>query len=345
MHPEKKPFKKIAELLAFGAMTGILFAGCGGGGSGNTAIISGAAPYAADTALGSYISDGQGTGFSGNWFTSSVASAVANTRTLAATGSPTVFNVTYFSKSLANGSWSDINFTQGGGYGLTPTGWATGSQNGQTLTDIGDGSNAVLNISNGDTYPFSIVKTSLAGSPVVCTNGPCSPSSATYPAGAARYSLSYTSAHYFLLTSTNGYQVTNQYGAPFTSLPTLNDTFCDPLLGYVYKPQSTATYTSNYYWVYYAANCGSAAISTALAGTHVAYVMVSVEPTGNAYVPNVLILTNWTPGYGLLNPWIYALRAGYVWEGLKEPQGTNFTLKNKAAINAELLGSGYSEIP
>jgi hypothetical protein len=343
MNWKKRPLKKIAELSAYGIIAGTLFAGCGGGG--NTGG-GGAVPSAASTALGSYIADIQGAGFSGYWFTGTAASATANTRTLSATASPTLFNVTYFSRILSNGSWSNSTSTQVSGYELSPTGWATGGQTGQTLTDNGDGINAVVNITNGVTYPFSIVKTSLAGSQLACTNGPCSPTYATYPADASRYALTYTSDHYLLLTLTDGYQVTNQSGAAFTSLPAVTSTFCDPLLNYVYQPLYTTAYNStNFYRVYNTAGCGSPAIASALTGTSVANVTISVKSTGNTSVPGVLILTNWTAGYGLVNPWIYAVRAGFVWVGLMEPQGTNFTLKNKSAINAELVGSGFIAIP
>lgn len=144
-----------------------------------------------------------------------------------------------------------------------------------------------------------------------------------------------------LFNLSNGLQVTDQNGTMLTSLPAVGATFCDPLLGMVYAP----SYSFPNYVVSRTAACSQAAIATALATAPVASVSISVQLTGNPVVPSVLILQNWSVGYGLTNPFIYGYRAGYVWEGLMEPAGTNWTLKNKTAINAELLANGYPAIP
>jgi hypothetical protein len=324
-------------------MAAVLLAGCGGGsGSANNS----AAPSAANTALGSYINDELAGGFTGSWYTGTTVSATANTESLAATAVPTVFNLSHSTRTLAGGVWSNAASTGGWGYELAPSGWVLGGQSGATRTDKGDGVHAVDNFAGGISYPFSIARTSLAGSAVACVNGPCIQPNAVYPPGAASYTLTDTTDHYLLLTSTMGLQVSDAWGVPLARLPTVNETFCDPLLGYVYQPTSAASVSwTNFYAVYTTASCLGSSIGTALAGFPVAYVTVSVEATGNAYVPNVLSLTNWSAGYGFVYPTIYALRNGYVWEGVKEPQGSRFTVKNKAAINAELLGSGFAAIP
>lgn len=344
MSLKKMRIHKLTGAMACSAMAGVFLAGCGGD-PGATAG-TGAAPSSANTALGSYINDGLAGGFTGSWYTGTTVSATAYTKSLATTASPTVFNATYSTRSLVSGSWGP-GATWVLGYELSPTnGWVLGSQAGATLTDKGDGLHAVDNFADGISYPFSITKMSLAGSAVACVNGPCVPSNATYPAGAASYTLTDTADHYFLSTSTFGLQVSDGWGVPLASLPNVNTTFCDPLLGYVYSPTSAASVSwTNFYAVYPTASCSSASIGTALSFAPAAYVTVTVESTGNVYVPTVLSLTNWSAGYGFVNPTIYAPRAGYVWGGVKEPQGSTFTVKNKTAINAELLGSGYTAIP
>ena len=79
---------------------------------------------------------------------------------------------------------------------------------------------------------------------------------------------------------------------------------------------------------------------------------ITWTPTGVAAVPTVLVLTNWFPispntsFFGFTNPWFYSLRAGYVWEGIMLPKtSTVSSKKNKVAINAELMASGYTTIP
>ncbi len=347
MNKNRGLLKKGAELLVFGAMASVFIAGCGGGGGGNTGT-SVAVPSASSTALGSYITEGQGTSFNGTWFVSSAASstASADTRTLAATTSPTVFTITYTPKQLANGSWSNVALAPGANYDLTPTGWALGSQVGQTLVDSGDGTNAVLKMQNGATTPVSIAKTNLQGTLVGClsSTGSCASTTPIYPAGASKYSITQTSDTYLLFSpSNNNLQVTDQSGNALTALPTAGGTFCDPILSLVYQQISPAF---NSYNVYFTAGCTSGAISTALGTTRTATVMISVQATNNVVVPGVLLLSGWTGTYSAFaTQFIYGLRAGYVWLGVMEPLGTTNTLENKIAINAELVDNGFVAIP
>jgi hypothetical protein len=171
--------------------------------------------------------------------------------------------------------------------------------------------------------------------------------------------LAYTSNFYFLYNLSNGLQVTDRYGVQLTSLPVEKvTTFCDPLIGTVYVPTSTQMAANPNGWLYYVyfltpgSACSSSNITTALGTAPQQQVTITWTPTGVPVVPTVLVLTNWFPinpnwsSFGFTNPWFYSLRAGYVWEGIMEPATTTVSsVKNKAAINAELKASGYTTIP
>ncbi|HEY6096329.1 MAG TPA: hypothetical protein VIU93_15420 [Gallionellaceae bacterium] len=367
-----------AELGMFALMVGILMAGCGGGGGGGGGGSTGTGtsggtpwwtvgttPSAGGTAVASYIAGEMSGSFGGkwwvgNWFGSTpAASATALTETLAGTAQPTVFNVTKNQQALINGAWSNLTVSSGSSYNLTPNGWAlsTNDMLGSTFVDSGNGSDAALVLANGAAYTYAITRTNLAGSPVVCP-GTCTTPGA-YPAGAESYSLAYTSNFYFLYNLSNGLQVTDGNGAALTSLPVEDvTTFCDPLIGAVYVHTHTQMSANPNGWLYYVyfltpgSACTSGNISTALAAGAQQQVTITWTPTGVAAVPTVLVLTNWFPiypnmsSYGFTNPWFYSLRAGYVWEGLMLPAATSgSSMKNKAAINAELNASGYTAIP
>lgn len=316
-------------------------------------------------AVSGYITDGMGGSFSGNWWTgnrfgaSPVASATALTETLSGTSQPTVFSVAKNDQALVNGTWSNLAVSSVGSYNLTPNGWAlsTNDMVGNTFVDSGDGTNGALVLANGAAYTYAITRSNLAGTAVSCP-GTCT-TPGVYPAGAASYSLAFTSNFYFLYNLGNGYQLTGQNGAALTSLPVEDTTtFCDPLIGAVYVPTLTQMTANPNGWLYYVyfltpgSACTSGTIAAALAAAPQQQVTITWTPTGVPAVPTVLVLTSWFPvypnmsSYGFTNPWFYSLRAGYVWEGIMLPATTTVdSVKNKAAINTELNASGYTTIP
>lgn len=324
----------------------------------------GTTPSAGGTAVASYTADEMGGSFGGNWWvgnrfgTSPVASATAFTETLAGTSQPTVFSVTENDQALINGIWSNLAVSSGGSYNLTPNGWAysTNDMVGNTFVDSGNGTNAALVLANGAAYTYAITRSSLAGSAVVCP-GTCT-TSGVYPPGAASYSMAYTSNFYYLYNLANGLQATDGNGVALTSLPVEDTTtFCDPLIGTVYVPTTTQMTANPNGWMYYVyfltpgSTCTSGAITTALGTAPQQQVTITWTPTGVPAAPTVLVLTNWysptgTGSFGFTNPWFYGLRGGYAWEGIMLPATTTVdSMKNKAAINAELKASGYTTIP
>lgn len=299
-----KRLKFGAELGVFALMAGTLIAGCGGGAAG-----SGTTPSAGGTAVASYIADGMSGSFNGNWRVGSwlgfsPASATALTETLAATSLSTTFSVTKNNLELVNGIWSNFFVISSGGssYNLTPNGWAisTNDMLGNSFVDSGNGSNAALVLANGAAYTYAISRSSLAGLDVVCPVTCTTPG--VYPAGAAGYSLAYTSNFYFLYNLANGWQVTDQYGVQLTSLPVEDvTTFCDPFIGMVYEPTSTQMAANPNGWLYkvyfltQGADCTSGNITTALGTAPQQQVTITWTPTGVPAVPTVLVLTNWFP--------------------------------------------------
>lgn len=369
-----KLLKHGTELGMLALMAGILITGCGGGGgqagsatnSGGTPWWTvGTSPSAIGSAVAGYIADGMGGSFNGKWWngnnfgTSPAASATLMTETMAATSQPTVFSVTKNYQALINGAWSNLAVSNGSSYNLTPNGWALSGSDlaGSTFADSGDGTNGTLVLSNGAAYTYAITRSDLSGTAVACP-GTCS-APGVYPAGAASYSMAYTSNFYFLYNLANGYQLTGADGAALSSLPVENSTtFCDPLLGTVYVPSGTQMAINPNGWLYYVhflatgTTCTSSSIAAALATAPTQQVTITWTPTGVAAVPTVLVLTNWFPIYpntsiyGFTNPWFYSLRGGYVWEGLMLPANSSVSsMKNKAAINAELNAGGYTSVP
>lgn len=362
MNGGMRPWLSKAAPAMVTLLAGSLMTGCGGGG-GSGPSADGTSPDG--SAVASYVTDQQGASFTGSWWTGNhfaatpVASATARTHNLTATAQPTTFDVATRSQALVSGTWSDLAVSSGGYYGLTPNGWAYSSNDlvGSKFVDSGNGTDATLVLANGSAYTYAITRTDLAGANVTCP-GTCT-TPATYPPGSARYDKVYTSNFYYLYNLADGWQVTDVYGTALSSLPTANaTTFCDPLIGTVYDPRGTKMSSNPDGWLYYVyflasgQTCTSGAIASALGTAPQQQVTITWLPTGVPAAPTVLKLTNWFPIYpnmsmfGFTNPWFYALRGGYVWEGLMVPANTSAgSAKNKAAINAELQASGYTALP
>lgn len=345
MNKNVKLLKRGLELLIFGAITGILVAGCGGGSS----VSGNSAPAAAVTPVASYIANGQGTGFNGWWANTNglvgYPSAVGETHTLAATVSAGTYTYTITPKNLANGAWANAAPAPAN-YNLLTLGWtpATGSN---TFVDGGDGLHASLNNSNGASVPYSFAQTNLAGAPITCYS-PAGVAVAcakpgNYPPGASAYLMTQTAASYTLTP----YAITNASGVAMTALPSINvDTFCDPYLFYVYQPTATPG-TDN---VYSAAGCSSANITAAVAPANLlGTVQMIYLAYGNAAMPTYVSLSGWT---GAVAGWnipaynnIYALRGATAYSGWGNGVGYMNVDENKTAINAELTASGFAPMP
>jgi hypothetical protein len=351
-----KLLKYGTEALTLGLLTGMLMAGCGGGNG--TSASNNTLPSASGTVVASYVADQQNGSFTGIWYTGSAfnttpASATAYTETLANTTTASIYDVTSTFKALINGSWGIGTQNNATSYNLGPSGWVldTDEPTGNTFIDSGDGLHASFRLANSASYNYTISRTNLAGTTINCS-GTCVTTD-IYPTGAASYDLTYASNFYILYNLGINYRITGHDGIALTSLPGLGTTtFCDPLLGTVYRAVSSSPpiYRYNVYFVAGGSTCTQSAISTALAGTAQYTVNITAEATGNSAVPYVLLLENWWPiypnmsTYGFTNPWFYSVQSGYVWEGIMIPTGNVSSQKNKTAINAELTARGYIPI-
>lgn len=342
--------KAVEQIFAI-LVTGILLAGCSGGGE---------TPSTSVSAVSSYLADMQGGGFVGKLssVTSNSARASIDTATPDATANTYTISSAY--KMLTGGIWGADTTVTAPPYYLSTTGWVLlSSADTTTLVDSGDGSNMTFSYP-GLSGALTVTKTSLDGTGIACTTGSGTATACaapgSYPAGASSYSASFTylTDFYGLYGSA---PITDTAGVVLTALPALGSTFCLPDLSVVLAPITPAPVAgSNNYNVYWiaAASCSSAsAIATTLAGTPHSTVLISNQDTGNAVVPSVLTLKSWTGSWASINTtygaYTLGARAGNVWYGYFYAGGVEITggtpSYNKTALNAQLQAYGLTALP
>lgn len=357
MYIDNSFIHKVIQLFILGSVLG----GCGGGGGNGSA--GGGAGDGGVTAVASYITDQQLGKFAGSWGyfvnASSVVNASASYRTLSTTGTANTYTYSDADMLTSGGR------VGGGTWGMDPNPWSfyhlnNGwilSLNSGILVDNGNGSTVTYTPTGEASVQVGISKASLAGSAIVCFSPAgvvvtCA-SPGSYPPGAVAYHLGIVNgaSDQFSLVGGAGsivwLPITDATGADLTALPAVGDTFCDSNLGYAFQPITPAPLTGDNYKIFKSTACTSAAIATALAGTALGTVLINIQPTGDAVVANVLRVQS-TAGSTLawFNNTIYGLRTGKIWQGWIYPAGltSNVTVKNKAAINAELTADGWNPL-
>jgi hypothetical protein len=235
-------------------------------------------------------------------------------------------------------------------YDLTSTGWVL-SPSSATIVDNGDGRTVSITPAGETALTVTIARTTLDGSTITCKNGSIVTCSVpgVYPTGSGSYTYTYSSALYFLGTRSNlsPAPITDVSG---TSLPTIGSIFCDPnngVLSPITPTPTNGSYNYNVYNLPSGGGCTSANITTARAGTIAYAALLSSLLTGNAIVPNVLLLSGQTGTSDYLGNVIYGLRAGNVWSGFMYQAGVSVAIANEnmLAINAELVANGLTPLP
>jgi hypothetical protein len=332
--------KYYGKLFALGAITGVLITGCGGGSSSSGG--SGGSP--ASTALGSYISNGLNGSFIGSWFvTGGASSAEAFPVTWTTTSTANTYAVIWGDKLLAVGIWS-ANSSPSVIYDLISTGWIVSPSTG-TMVDSGDGVNVTFTATGEPAFTESVTKTSLTGQPISCleATGSVCTTPGNYPAGAVLYTHTSTSTA-TLYNLWGGAPLTDTAGAALTALPTVGITFCDLDDFLVFQAITPAPAGgANNYNVFNTASCTAPDITTALSSATADTILIGTQATGNAAVPNVLLLSGAT-SVTWINGYIYGLRANNVWAGSAQLKGSTWTDENKISINAELVASGLTPL-
>ena len=310
------------------------------------------------TAVASYLADQQSGGLLGSWFLGTAAySAFAGESTMVLTSSANTYTATYANMQLASGIWSAMNSgtwdaqTVGASYDLTSAGWVL-SPSTATVVDNGDGSTLSVTPTGENAVTVTIARATLDGATITCGTGNAAcPVPGVYSTGSGRYTFAYSSTLYFLGTKSNllAAPITDITGTALTSLPTVGSTFCDPTSGVFSPIMPTPTLGGNNYNVFNLPSgiCTSANIATAMTGTVIFTALLSNQPTGNAIVPNVLLLSGETGTYNNLGNIIYGLRAGNLWSGFMYQAGVSGANinENKLAINAELVANGLTPLP
>lgn len=352
------PFK----LHHFGASTALLGAlaltACGGGSSSSTAAAAAnttTSSVCSSTASGSgianYIADIASCGLGDESASTTEAQAFLIKASAAAggyTGTPGSFK----SFEWVSNTWSAKS--PGTAVALTSAGWTainsmTASSTATTITETPN-AGAARQFSN-------IAYTNLASKPIACNSptGTCT-TPGNYPAGAAEYAYTdtpLTDDYYLDLTNSNAVSLvmTNLTGAALTALPVLGtDSFCVDS-GYgsieVFVPAAAAATNYNRFTHAVGSNasaaCTTANINTAQTMAAMA-VQLQTKATGIAGVTVVESTFNLSQ--------FFAVHAGKLYAGNFEPAGGNpfpgataMTMKNKTAVNAELLAMGKTALP
>jgi Putative Ig domain len=287
----------------------------------------------ATTALGSYIADQLNSSFtSAGWWSNNPTSATVTENTLTAGGSPNVYNYTYKEITLTGGVWADSSIAPS--YDLASTGWIPSLYTALEV-DSGDGTTYFWTAMGEPTVTVTVTKTDLTGTSLPNATG-------VYPAGSTLYTSIQDIAQYYLWSL---FPITDATGTALTALPTMVATFCDTDNVIVFQAITPAPAVgSKNYNAYTTASCAANDISTALLTAPSDTALISIQPTGNSNVPNVILVTGLTTNSGL-NDTIYGLRAGKVWAGNTYPAGYTWAEKNKTAINADLIDSSYISVP
>ncbi|MBU0620661.1 MAG: hypothetical protein KJ795_02330 [Gammaproteobacteria bacterium] len=335
---------KIVSLFFYSLAIGVFVAGCGGGGS-NTPISGPSMDYIAEQQNGNFAGDW--------WLTGRVSSvATANTNTAVANGT-NQYAVTTASKILSSGSNGAAHISGTWGpdpspsimYSLISSGWIVSPD---TATyRVTDGSHITITTTGEQGIVVAVTKTDLASTAISCAPSSCF-ASGNYPAGSTSYRLDYTisSNRYHLYGDTISLPLTNEVGNQMTALPLLDaTTFCLPTYLRVLDPQGSGVYN-----VIPATSCSWGDISTAIAsGTPEGTVTLVNQATGNAIVPNVLLVQS-ASGSGfasVMSSMFVGVRNNVARLGWMTPAGTyqSGPALNKTALNAELLAHGLVEIP
>lgn len=368
--------KTSKSVFALSLLTTSLLVACGGGGStaatpttpkppvvtGNTCT-----SVATGTSVANYVADTVSCGLGQS---SATPAAMAPIKALAflikGTSAGTGYTATLASfafYSLTGTTWAAFSApTTGVAVDLTAMGWVaptsqTTTSTATTLTDTFSNGAATRTTTN-------VTYFNLAGTPILCQT----PLSATcaipgnYPAGAAGYDHTNVPAtDDYSLNTVDTYNnfasaaITDSTGLALTTLPTLGTTtFCENSIGgngvKVYNAiVGAAVGAANYNLIYGAGRCTAANITSVLTNIAVTPETLSIKATGIAGVSVIVSNVNRSQ--------IFATYQGKVYPGNFEPAGgwpamvgappyvPFITMKNKTAINAELLAQGLPALP
>jgi hypothetical protein len=112
----------------------------------------------------------------------------------------------------------------------------------------------------------------------------------------------------------------------------------------VFKPLSSPTATANYS-VFSTGDCSSGGIATAITGTVIETVLITLTTATNTAVTQYLLISDESAAANLNNT-IYGLNAGNILRGLFNVAGAIYYIaENKVAINAELTIDGLTSLP
>lgn len=334
---------------------GIAVAACGGGSTDSASnnngvpIVPGvpSGTSAASTPVGSLLASNGGDGGWGRTATSASAWIEKYTPTAAAN----TYISTWVDLELIGGSWSPVTFPADPTtyYELGTNGWVDVTNAVWYVVDSGDGTHIAFS-NTVRTTVYTMAQTSLTGA-IACSDPTTGLTAACavpgiYPAGAAEFTGMNEAARVrYSLFSSTGTKVTNAQGVALTALPAVGDTFCDPMYSSVYQPITPAPVAGNNYNVISAASCSQTDITTALAGAATTTALISTKATGNAVVPNVLLVTYGSATSGQ----IFGLQAGAVSRGYYANLPADTTPypwgKNKIAVDAELTANGLPVLP
>lgn len=261
----------------------------------------------------------------------------------------------------ASASWSAA--TLSATYALPPTGSWVANPNAATIVDNHDGT--IMWTPTGLTADVvTVTRSGLGGTAIVCKDAlnsltpiACA-APGNYSAGSYSYTLSNVpTADEFKLYGTLGstqpavavLPVTDATGTALTTLPSPTTTLCAPNWLLVFQVISPPPLSGDNVNVFSTASCSSADISTATLTPAVPLgtVFVSVQPTPNSTVPNVIRVQATVTATAYLNNSILGLRAGAVYPGYMNPVGVAYTSSesNKTAVNAKLVANGLTPIP
>jgi hypothetical protein len=365
--------KNAKNVFVLSVLSASLLAGCGGGSSttSSTQVVTTGTNTCTSTATGTavanYVADTVSCGLGYGMATDSATLAAMPTLpsavaflikgTAAGTGfTRTLADIGLY--KLTGTTWSALTIPATGvSVDLTATGWVAPTSETTTVTATGlTATPATGAASRTDT---NVTYFDLAGKPISCETPVCA-KPGNYPAGSAGYYTVQTpvSDDYSLdlvdaFSNFASLTVTDANGAALTTLPTLTTAFCNPmpsaLASTVYKPiVGAGAGAANYTSIDSAGTCTAANITTALAGTGMDQTL-SLKATGIAGVSVIVSNVNQSQIFGVYQ--------GKVYGGNFEPAGgwpavggapaptPVPVLKNKTAVNAELVAAGKAALP
>lgn len=366
---------KIAEFgIGIAAVAALALAGCGGGGSSSSTPASGAAAdqLLADT-IATWRADLASTAEAG---TPSVV-ALAGITSFVATGANSYTgNISAMELATSSSVWSSTATSPNSDtYYLSATGWQLYDYTAASYTNNGNGTisySALGGLFRGDIS--AITRTDLSGQAVACTDfkgsfsvgeniGTASsptivaaascPVAVIYPTGSASYTVTRNDTvaeEYNLRDGPTSHTLTDEAGVALSALPSVGAQFC--LDASVYDPVPGAAAGADNYHVYpfsyrqSSGPCTADDIATAVKNGGTRTALVSWKATGNAVVPNVLLVRE-AVGATTYDG-IYAFHLGKLMSGSYSPASTSTsttTLFNKTAANAQLRANGLPPLP